>query len=55
MKRPETHEIDVQARRVFESKLPKEWVCRYQSSDDYGIDYEVEIFKTAEERDWKNG
>jgi len=48
MKRPKAHEIDVQARRIFENVLPKEWVGRYQPSDDYGIDYEVEIFDKNE-------
>lgn len=43
MKRPRQHEIDTAARRQFEQSLPEAWVVRSQP-DDYGIDYEVEIF-----------
>lgn len=45
MDRPIQHEIDDQAKRLFNYKLPKEWVSREQSSGDYGIDYEIEIFR----------
>lgn len=43
MKRPRQHEIDELARRQFESSLPSSWVCR-PMPDDYGVDYEVEVF-----------
>lgn len=43
MKRPESHNIDTEAIRIFEGSLPPDWVVRPQS-DDYGIDRELEIF-----------
>ena len=47
MKRPRQHEIDAAARRQFEQSLPEAWVVRPQP-DDYGVDYEVEIFDQHE-------
>ncbi len=44
MTRPIQHEIDTAARRQFEQSLPAAWVARLQP-DDYGIDYEVEVFQ----------
>jgi|GEM_PF-2361218 len=42
MKRPEAHQIDELAKRVFADALPATWVCNGQHSD-YGIDYLVQI------------
>jgi hypothetical protein len=47
MKRPEQHEIDSQARRLFQSFLPEYLVYREQG-EDYGIDAEIEVFKEGE-------
>ncbi len=43
MKRPKSHQIDTQAQRILQSKLPTNWVLRPQNPD-YGIDYEIEVF-----------
>lgn len=43
MKRPKQHEIDTQAQRILQSKIPPNWVLREQHPD-YGIDYEIEVF-----------
>jgi hypothetical protein len=43
MKRTSQQITDTEARRLFQSSLPPEWVAREQS-DDYGIDFEVEVF-----------
>lgn len=42
MKRPEQHQIDELAQRVFKNKLPASWVVNEQTND-YGKDYLVEI------------
>jgi len=47
MRRPIQHEIDTAARRQFEQSLPATWAARPQP-DDYGIDYDVEIFEEHE-------
>jgi hypothetical protein len=47
MKRPREHEIDELARRQFASTLPGSWVCR-RMSDDYGTDFDVEVFRDGE-------
>lgn len=44
MKRPEQHETDTIAQRIFNSNIPPAWVARRQDPD-YGIDYDVEIFE----------
>ena len=44
MRRPVQHEIDTAARRQFEQSLAATWTARLQP-DDYGIDYDVEIFE----------
>ncbi len=44
MQRPEPHEIDTRAQRIFEYKMPNNVVVRRQASDDYGIDAEIELF-----------
>lgn len=44
MKMVEQHEIDTIARRRFKNWLPASWVIREQNPD-YGIDYEIEIFR----------
>lgn len=44
MQRTEPHEIDTRAQRVLEYKLPSNLVVRRQTSDDYGIDAEIELF-----------
>ena len=43
MTRPESHRIDQNAKRTFESSLPDGWPARSQEPD-YRIDYTVEIF-----------
>lgn len=43
MKRPKQHEIDTQAQRILQSKIPPNWVLREQHPD-YGIDYEIEVY-----------
>lgn len=42
--RPQQHEIDDAACRLFEQSLPREWVYRPLPKD-YGIDGEVEVFR----------
>src|SRR5688572_30251134 len=44
MFRPPAHEIDARAQRIFAYKTPGDIVIRSQSSDDYGIDAELELF-----------
>ncbi|MBA7621407.1 hypothetical protein ES703_28769 [subsurface metagenome] len=48
MKQPKQHSIGRLAGRCFEASLPAHWPTRKQSEDDYGIDYEVEVFKPEE-------
>ncbi|MBU1044809.1 MAG: DUF4365 domain-containing protein [Candidatus Omnitrophica bacterium] len=43
MKKNKQHIIDTKAKRVFANAIPDEWVLREQTND-YGVDYEVEIF-----------
>lgn len=43
MKRTKAHQIDTQAQRILDSRLPVDWVTRKQYPD-YGIDYEIEVF-----------
>ncbi len=45
MKQPEQHSIGRLAERCFVKSLPSSWPARKQSEDDYGIDYEIEVFK----------
>jgi len=47
MQRPEQHEIDTEAQRIFRSLLPSSWVDREQYPD-YGIDYDIEIFENGQ-------
>lgn len=47
MKRPKQHEIDSAARRLFQNSWPDAHPLRKQD-EDYGIDFEVEIFKDGE-------
>jgi len=42
--RPPQHETDTGACRAFERALPAAWIARRQS-DDYGVDYIVEVFR----------
>ena len=44
MKRPVAHEIETRSRQVFERSIPPGWVARSQTPD-YGVDYDVEVFK----------
>jgi hypothetical protein len=46
VKRPKAHEINDRAQLLFEGVLPASWVKRPQS-DDYGTDYEVEVFQNG--------
>jgi len=41
--RSKQHIIEKQSRDILSSALPKEWIIRHQSSDDYGIDMEIEL------------
>lgn len=45
--RPRQHELDAEARRVFERALPPSWVTR-PVSEEYGIDLEVEVFEDGQ-------
>ena len=46
--RPRQHVLAAESRLAFEAALPPEWVARrVDGSDDYGIDYEVEIFENG--------
>jgi len=45
--RPRSHELDDEARRVFERALPPSWVTR-PVSNEYGIDLEVEVFEDGQ-------
>ena len=42
MERPQAHQINELAKRIFKNALPPTWVVNEQF-DDYGIDYLVEI------------
>ena len=44
--RPDQHVIDEKGQRVFKNAIPPQWVCSEQS-DDYGIDYQIEIFELS--------
>jgi len=44
MKRPRAHEIETQSRQIFERSIPASLVARPQTPD-YGVDYDVEVFK----------
>ena len=43
MKRPEAHDIDEAAQRLFKIALPNDWVPRREDPD-YGLDFVVEVF-----------
>lgn len=44
--RPVQHELQTASHRAFESSLPPSWAATEKSgSDDYGVDYDVEIFR----------
>lgn len=45
MKRPKQHQIDADAQKLFNLIISSEHSVRPQPIDDYGIDYEIEIFK----------
>jgi hypothetical protein len=45
MMRTDAHVVDERARRVFGNAIPPEWVTRATQSDDYGIDFQVEVFE----------
>ena len=47
MKRPQEHITDTAARKLLQTAIPNEWVAREQA-DDYGIDYEVEVFSNQQ-------
>jgi tetratricopeptide (TPR) repeat protein len=44
MNRPTAHIIETHSQRIFQSKIPVEWVCQ-PLAQDYGIDYLIEVFK----------
>jgi len=44
MKRPRAHETETRSRQIFEGSIPTSWVARSQIPD-YGVDYDVEVFK----------
>jgi hypothetical protein len=44
MDRPPQHIISERSKRIFIYSIPETWVTREQGTDDYGIDYEIEIF-----------
>lgn len=43
-KRPTQHETKIQSIRAFEALLPAEWTAQ-RREEDYGIDYDIEIFR----------
>lgn len=45
MERSIQHQIDTAAGKIFQNAIPNEWVIRDQQQSDYGIDYEIEVFK----------
>jgi hypothetical protein len=45
MERPEQHEIDTTAGRIFAYRLPKNWQDHKSPAPEYGIDYEIEVFE----------
>lgn len=45
--RSEQHLIDQQGEKLLRSKLPKHWVIR-EYRPDYGLDFAIEVFKSAE-------
>ncbi len=45
--RSEQHLIDQQGEQLLRSKLSKHWVIR-EYRPDYGLDFAVEVFKSAE-------
>lgn len=47
MKRTLQHIIDSKAQKQFEQSIPNEWIIRSQKENDYGIDYEIEIFNNS--------
>jgi len=47
MKRPEAHDIDEAAQRIFQAALPTDWVPRKEVPD-YGLDFVVEVFDQGE-------
>ena len=49
MKRPVQHQIDDKACKQFAKCFPGHWVIRPQSHD-YGIDFEIEIFRLGQDR-----
>lgn len=44
MKRTLQHKINSAAQKQFEQIIPDEWAIRNQKENDYGIDYEIEVF-----------
>lgn len=49
-KRVKQHLIDAEAKRLFETSFPKNFVVRPQDgANDYGVDYEMEIFAESED------
>ena len=47
MKRPRSHVLETESKRALTKIIPDEWVCR-ELSDDYGLDFMVEIFDAGE-------
>ena len=44
--RPDEHVIDARAERMFRNALPDEWVLREMGRNDYGIDFQLEVFES---------
>lgn len=51
MKRPRQHLIHKDEKLIFEKAIPSHWVARSQDQEDYGIDYEIEIFDEIKDRE----
>ncbi len=49
-RRSEQHLIDQQGELLLRAKLPKHWVLR-EYRPDYGLDFTIELFKTAEKEE----
>jgi hypothetical protein len=41
--RPDSHNLQTESERFFQKSLPQSWTCQ-KVSDDYGVDFSVEIF-----------
>jgi tetratricopeptide (TPR) repeat protein len=46
--RPQAHQIDSRGDVLFRGAMPPKWAIRRQRENDYGIDYEVELFDDSD-------